>query len=405
MTGLARLRRWMVVLRGKPSRYGLAILSVPLSLLIRDAARPLLDQPGYFLFVPAVVLTASIGGLGPGLVSTVLNTAALWYFVVDPKNSFGPMTKDETATLLLFAGTCALISWLFDHRFRSARVQAELVRSLTAKAEHLQAHEAELRRSNQDLERFAHVVAHDLKEPLRTVHMFAQILVVRCSERMPAEARQYLDAVLNGAARMQGLVEDLLTYSVQRTAQNTDASVDMGELVRSVLGDLRAAIEENGAEIELGRLTAVQGDSRRLALLIQNLIGNALKYRSKEKPRIAVSAECAGSECRFLVSDNGVGFDPAYAEQIFQPLKRLHGRETPGTGMGLAICRRIVQAHGGRIWADSRPGQGSRFYFTLPRARIPRSGDWTETNTPEPASPEPASPGFISQGTKPLSRR
>jgi PAS domain S-box-containing protein len=234
--------------------------------------------------------------------------------------------------------------------------------------------EQALRRSNEELERFAYVASHDLQEPLRTVTAYTQLLERRYSGVLDQDARQFMNYMVSSALRMNELIRDLLLYSRAMRSHLECQETQAAEAVGAALANLQGSIEETGAEIEVSALPAVFADGGQLAQLFQNLIGNGIKYRKPgERPRVAISAEPLDGGWQFAVCDNGIGFRPEYAEKIFGAFRRLHGSEIPGTGVGLAICRSIVDRHGGRIWAESTPGQGATFYFTMP-GRVPPPG-------------------------------
>ena len=231
----------------------------------------------------------------------------------------------------------------------------------------LQQKQADLIRSNEDLQQFAYAASHDLQEPLRMVSGYIQLLSRRYAGKLDADADEYIQFAVDGANRMGQLIRDLLAFSRLGNPETRRLEqVDMSSAVHWALLNLQAAINESGAAVTHDPLPSVTGDQSRLALVMQNLIGNAIKYRSAEPPRIHVSAEREGEHWVFCVADNGVGFEMKYAERIFGVFKRLHGKDFPGTGIGLSIAKKVVEIHKGRIWADSEPGKGSRFYFTLP---------------------------------------
>ena len=228
-----------------------------------------------------------------------------------------------------------------------------------------------LLRSNEELRQFAYVASHDLQEPLRTVASFTQLLVNRYEDRADPETKEFVSYIVDGVERMSGLIHDLLEYShtgVHNTLPSEPVSAESA--VTEVLFSLSAAIQESGATITHDALPEVWLDGRSLVQLFQNLIGNAIKYRSDKPLHVHVSAELKDEEWLFSVRDNGIGIAPQYYDRIFGIFKRLHGKEIPGTGIGLAICQRIVEWHGGKIWVESEPGQGSVFRFTL--AKEPR---------------------------------
>ncbi|MGE5430775.1 MAG: ATP-binding protein [Syntrophomonadaceae bacterium] len=224
----------------------------------------------------------------------------------------------------------------------------------------------ELERSNQELEQFAYVASHDLQEPLRMVSNFTQLLSKRYSGRLDSEADTMIDFAVDGARRMQMLIMDLLTFSRVMTKGMPFETVDLNKVISSVKNNLQMTIRENGAEILAGNLPAVKADGVQMSQLFQNLISNAIKFRSQRKPLIEIKAEDKKDEWVFSVSDNGIGIDPQFKERIFVIFQRLLDMAAyPGTGIGLAICKKIVERHGGTIWVESESGEGSSFYFTL----------------------------------------
>ncbi len=228
----------------------------------------------------------------------------------------------------------------------------------------------ELARSNSELEQFAYVASHDLQEPLRMVSSYTQLVLRRYGDRLEGDAKEFMAYVIDGAARMKQLIEDLLAYSRVGTLGKAFKPVALEAALRRAISNLRAAIEEAGAAVTYDALPSVEADAMQLAQLFQNLIGNALKFRSASVPRIHVSSLEKETEWEFGVNDNGIGIEPQYFERIFMVFQQLHNKgEYPGTGIGLAICKKVVERHGGRIWLESRLGEGSTFHFTLPKKR------------------------------------
>ena len=229
--------------------------------------------------------------------------------------------------------------------------------------------EAALRRSNEDLRQFAYAASHDLQEPLRTVTSFAQMLERSHHGKLGAEADQYIDYIVGGSQRMLAMIEDLLSYS--RAAHETEVRrevMDANAAYGKAVENLSKTIEDSGAVVSSTRLPDdLFAHESHIVQVFQNLIGNALKYRSTDRmPEVRVGCERLGQEWLFSVSDNGIGIDPKYQKQIFGIFKRLHGPQYSGTGIGLALCQRLVERYGGRIWVESMPGEGSTFYFTIP---------------------------------------
>jgi light-regulated signal transduction histidine kinase (bacteriophytochrome) len=226
---------------------------------------------------------------------------------------------------------------------------------------------AELQRSNQELQQFAYVVAHDLQEPLRMVATYVQLLAKRSQGRLDAETQEFMSYAVDGAERMQALIQDLLAYTRVDGAAPQWTPVDSEALLGRTLGNLHFALEDMRAEVTHDPLPTVQGDAKQLGLVLQNLVGNALKFHGEAPPRIHIAARRDGQHWVFAVRDNGIGIDPKHTERIFGVFQRLHTRrEYPGTGIGLAICKKIIERHGGRIWVESEPGRGATFFFTLP---------------------------------------
>jgi PAS domain S-box-containing protein len=227
-----------------------------------------------------------------------------------------------------------------------------------------------LRQSNDDLNQFAYAASHDLQEPLRMVALYSQMLQRKYFGQLDANADQYISYIVGGAQRMEMLLKDLLTYSqTGSSAEGPAETVDFAAVIGKVLLNLQASMEQSGAAITWDKLPAVDAHEIRLVQLLQNLVSNAIKYRAEDPPRIHISAEWREREWVLSVQDNGVGIPNEYAQQIFKIFKRLHGQDYPGTGIGLAICQRIVETYGGRIWVDPRDGKGACFCFTLPPAK------------------------------------
>ncbi|MBW2001374.1 MAG: PAS domain-containing protein [Deltaproteobacteria bacterium] len=245
-------------------------------------------------------------------------------------------------------------------------LQAEIIeRKRTRKK--LKRYAFELERSNQELQHFAYVASHDLQEPLRMVASYTQLLAKRYKGRLDSDADEFIAYAVDGATRMQVLINDLLSYSRVGTKGKDFRPTDCGTVLEHTLDNLKQVIEESGVEVTYNPLPTVIADDMQLGQLFQNLIANAIRFRSKDSPHIHVSAERNEDKWIFSVRDNGIGIDPEFHKRIFVIFQRLHKRgEYPGTGIGLAVCNKIVERHAGRIWVESNPKEGSTFYFTIP---------------------------------------
>ena len=238
-----------------------------------------------------------------------------------------------------------------------------------------------LERSNVDLQQFAYVASHDLQEPLRAVSSYCQLLEKHYTGQLDERAIRWLQFVVNGAQRMQTLVRDLLTYARIDNKAESWITVDSHAVCRQAIDNLSQLVTESAAQVTVGKLPIVWADATQLEALFQNLIGNAVKFRGDRPPRVEITAKQVESNWLFAVRDNGIGIKPEFHERVFEIFKRLQSQDRfPGTGIGLAICKRIVERYGGQIWVESQFGRGSTFYFTLP--------------TPDalPTEPEHASP-------------
>lgn len=255
---------------------------------------------------------------------------------------------------------------LKDHLARLPESVRRALREKKLRAEHRQAQE-DLARSNKDLEQFAYVASHDLQEPLRMVATFTQLLAERYQGKLDSDADKYIHYAVDGALRMQQLVQDLLAFSRVGRQSFAPRRTDCNTVLQAALQNLQVAIQESGAVVQHTQLPVVIADSSQLVQVFQNLIGNAIKFRASESPVVRVSAKTKGKEWVFSVSDNGIGIAPEHAENVFVVFRRLHTRaEYPGNGIGLSICKKIIEQHGGRIWVQSELGHGSTFQFTLP---------------------------------------
>lgn len=257
---------------------------------------------------------------------------------------------------------------------RFAVLFTDITERVNAEAK-LAQHTAELQRSNAELQQFAYVASHDLQEPLRMVSSYMQLLARRYQGRLDADADEFIGYAVDGANRMKRLIEGLLTYSRVGTHGQTFAAVEGDQVLRQALDNLHLALEESQGQVTAEPLPLFWGDEAQLVQLLQNLIGNALKFRGAEPPRVRVTVTRRGAVWQVGVADNGIGIAPQYQDRIFLIFQRLHSqREYPGTGIGLALCRKIIERHGGQLWVESQLGQGATFYFTLPALSSEEAG-------------------------------
>jgi signal transduction histidine kinase len=256
------------------------------------------------------------------------------------------------------------------------RKQAEA--KLSAANHDLERSKQDLTRSNQELEKFAYIASHDLQEPLRKVQTFGDRLASKYAQQLDDDGRLYIARMQDATARMRVLIQDLLVYSRVRGEAKDFVSVDLNDVVNGVVSDLEVRLEQSGGRIDVGDLPSLQADPLQMRQVFQNLIGNALKFKKSDvAPVVSVSSKCVGDAYEITVKDNGVGFEQQYADKVFEVFQRLHGRsDYEGTGIGLAIVRKVLERHGGSVRAKSSPGQGSEFLLTLP------GSEKTETRVP-----------------------
>jgi light-regulated signal transduction histidine kinase (bacteriophytochrome) len=297
---------------------------------------------------------------------------------------YGTTVGTGIFTLLSAGGIVVLLLYVArvadrvdDERRRADRENAAAAPALAERAAALERANAELaettvrlERSNEELQQFATVASHDLREPLRVVSGFADLLARRHGDKLGDDGNRFLEAITGGVKRMDEMISDLLAYARAGRIDEPLEPVDANEVVRDVLDGLQRAIEEARAEVEVDALPMVNGNAPALRQLFQNVIANAIKFVEDGQPRVRIWAAEVPEGWRFTVRDNGIGIEPEQAEQIFGMFTRLHGADRyPGTGVGLAVCKRIVDVHGGRIWVEPAPGGGSQLMFTIARAK------------------------------------
>jgi len=270
-------------------------------------------------------------------------------------------------------GTMGISRDVTAHRAAQEELQqykVHLEELVEARTSELVRAKEQLEQSNKDLEKFAYVASHDLQETLRMVASYTQLIARRYKGRLDAEAGEFIGYAVDGANRMQQLIQDLLAYSRLSRKGPCFEECDSKAACENAVGNLQQAIAESGATVVIGALPRVMADTTQLTQLFQNLIGNAIKYRSERAPNIQISSAWKGDHWVFSVADNGIGIESKYFDRIFEMFQRLHARARySGTGIGLAICRTIAERHGGRIWVESQPGEGSTFFFTIPQLR------------------------------------
>ena len=254
-----------------------------------------------------------------------------------------------------------------DHRLVERTLELSSA-ELNATNKLIEQQKIELQRSNTELEHFAYIASHDLQEPLRTVQSYLQLLRRRYQPVLDLDAEEFIDFAIDGATRMRNLIEDLLTYARVASRARALQPAKLDDILDEVLHSLQVRLNEQHVVIERGPLPTVMADRRQLAQLIQNLISNSMKFQAKgSKPIVQISAEQQNEHWLVRIRDNGIGLEPEYQEKIFVIFQRLHSREDyEGTGVGLAVCKKIVERHGGSIWVESRPSEGATFLFTLP---------------------------------------
>jgi signal transduction histidine kinase len=325
-------------------------------------------------------VAVTLGLIGMGLVALV--ALAMWLGL--RRSVLRPVERVAAATRAVADGDLAVHvpAEREDEIGTLARSFNDMTDALRASRDELDERTRDLERSNHDLEQYAQMASHDLQAPLATIDLYLRIIQRRLPDASQEELLELLEGVGGSTERMRSLVRDLLQLARVGRGEPCREPLDAGAVLDQALEDLAGPISERGADVSAGPLPVVSGDPGQLSLLFQNLVGNAIKFSDTDAPRVSVTASVEGSHAQFAIRDNGIGIDPQHAERIFQPFQRLHGEDRyEGTGIGLAICQRIVTHHGGRIWAESHAGAGSTFRFTLPLAQdVPPAPPAPETS-------------------------
>jgi signal transduction histidine kinase len=360
-------------------RYGVAVLSIAAAALVRALLGEWLGDRGmYLIFWPAVMFSSWYGGLGPGLVTTAGSAILIQLLWIRWSDSFVMGLPDAVAQAA-FISLAVLIAVLNEQRLR-ATAMANLHERLAKERHDLLQQELEgrkeleddliranrsLARSNEDLTSFGQMISHDLQEPLRTMILYAELLNRKYANALGCEGREWLDYISSSGKRLSKMIRNLLDYSKAGHREGGNlTTVRLADVVRLAEQNLNDLVRETGAEIRTRELPSLKGDEIQLLQVFQNLISNAMKYRSNLAPKIEIAADQSESHWIVRVRDNGMGIDPSQKELIFKPFVRATS-QSDGSGIGLAICRRIVARHGGKIWVDSVPGHGTTFCFSL----------------------------------------
>lgn len=346
-------------------RYFLSVLLVGLAILITFAFQPAFGgKITLIFFAIAVALSAAYGGLWPGLFTTLLSVfmAGLLF-----QNSIFFLALSQSGLVLfaLLGGTISAIIHLL-HRANADVVAART--QLERANKQLSQRTDALTRSNEELQQFGYALSHDLQTPLRNIGTLTALLVRRNNEILDKDSKEYAQLIVTGIHRMESMIKGLLDYTTATVDIQDRAVSNSNTVFEQVLHNLRYLIDSEGAAITFDELPLVQAHDDRLAQVFSNLITNAIKYRGNRKPAIHVTAMDNATEWIFKVKDNGIGIDMNYADEIFILFKRLHGSEEyDGSGIGLAVCKTVIKRFGGEIWVESEPGNGSTFFFTIPK--------------------------------------
>ena len=345
-------------------RYGVSLVSVVAAAILTLVIEPLLGGKAPLIFFTAAVIVSAVFGLGPGLLATALSIGCVWflfreiYVLVLAHSSLGLFA-------LVGIGISVVMGRLQKTNAASLQAQEALQTANQLLSERSQA----LSKGNEELQRFAYALAHDLNTPVRAIYALTDLLVQRNESKLDESSKECAALIANKAIRVQSMIKGLLDYAAAADQSTAVIPGDAGAAVEEAMQDLDSIIVSSGAEITVGPLPAVAVAASQLVQVFSNLIGNSIKYCQRgRKPSIQISATGQNHDYVFCVKDNGIGLEMQDAETIFGMFKRLHGDEYEGSGIGLALCKTVIEGHGGRIWLESQIGQGTTFYFTLPRS-------------------------------------
>lgn len=360
-----RLSALVMAKRGSFYHYLFAVVLVWLAYLARIAISPPDSGLTFLTFFPAVALVAIIGGIWPGLFATAISMVLVTYLFIAPSGAWTFEFKQATVLInIVFLADGLIVCAAIEVMHRYYRDYIETADALSKSREH----EARVNAANKELDEFAYIASHDLKEPLRGIHNYASFLKEDHADRLDEEARRYIDRIQQLAERMSDLIEHLLAYSRLGYVELARAPVDTNAVVDAVAEDLKPLLDSQGVELRrTGHLPVVKGDAIRIRQVFQNLIANAVKYNDKPVKWVEVGCDNNRMPPLFYVRDNGIGIAPHHQDAVFQIFKRLHEQNKygGGAGAGLTITRKIIERHGGRIWLESVSGEGTSFYFTL----------------------------------------
>lgn len=358
------------------------------------AVKPLFDgKTPLIFFTVAVILSAAYGGIGAGLVATALSLAIA---LALPDHVLVLVMAHSSLTLFALLSVAATVVIGKLRGLNAALLQArndlqEANDKLSRANQKLSRHTDALSHANEELQQFAYAIAHDLRNPLRNVGALTEVLISNNTATLDAESRECAGMIVSGVQRMESLITSLLDYAEAASRDEDQAVTDCNTVVKLVLEDLHHAIETSGALVTVAPLPAVAMSEHHLIRVFVNLIGNALKYRSAQQPIIHIAVHDQGADWLVTVRDNGIGFDMQHAEEIFGMFKRLHHADRyEGNGVGLALCKVVIEQYGGKIWVESEPDKGSAFLFTLPKIQEPNEIPCTHDTMEQPLRPTAA---------------